>query len=93
MKKIAKPAIQKPQKKTLPVEYSIRDEDYANINNIIYMCGTSMEKTSRSHMNNDEEELRDFILATLNTHYENASGETFRKVWTAAVTQRLSPTS
>lgn len=80
MKKIAKPAIQKPQKKTLPVEYSIRDEDYANINNIIYMCGTSMEKTARSHINNDEEELRDFILATLNTHYENASGETFRKV-------------
>ena len=39
-----------------------------------------MEKTARSHICNDEEELRDFILATLNTHYENASGETFRKI-------------
>ncbi len=80
LRKIAKPAIPEPQKKPLPVEYSIRDEDYANINNIIYMCGTSMEKTARSHICNDEEELRDFILATLNTHYENASGETFRKI-------------
>lgn len=80
LKRTSKPAPQRPQKKFIPTEYSIREEDYININNIIYMCGSSMEKTARSHISNDEEELRDFILATLNTHYENASGETFRRV-------------
>ena len=38
-----------------------------------------MENTARTHVKNDEEELRDFLLATLNTHYQNVSGETFRK--------------
>ena len=79
LKRIKKPVTQMPQRKPVPTEYSIRDEDYTNINNIIYMCGSSMEKTARSHISNDEEELRDIFLATLNTHYENASGETFRK--------------
>lgn len=80
MKRIEKPAPQKPQKKPVQPEYCIEDKDYENINNIIFMYGSSMEKTARSHRNNDEEELRDFILATLDTHYENASSETFRKV-------------
>lgn len=79
LKRIVKPTQEKPKGKKLPDEYTILDEDYNNINNIIYMCGSSMEITAKSHINNDEEELRDIILATLNTHYENASGETFRK--------------
>ena len=39
-----------------------------------------MEKTARTHSRNNEEELRDFLLATLNTHYDNVTGETFRKI-------------
>lgn len=44
------------------------------------MCGTTMEKTARTYFANTEEELRDHLLATLNTHYESATGETFRKI-------------
>ncbi len=70
----------RPNKKTLPTEYSIGDEHYSNINNIIAMCGTTMEKTARTYYHNNEEELRDHLLAALNTHYDNATGETFRKI-------------
>ena len=61
-------------------EYYISDSDYNNINNIIFSCGTTMEKTARTYYANDEEELRDHLLAALNTHYESATGETFRKI-------------
>lgn len=44
------------------------------------MCGTTMEKTARTYFSNNEEELRDHLLAALNTHYEAATGETFRKI-------------
>ena len=79
LKRIVKPSVSKTSPPEFSHEYSISDEDYKNINNIIYMFGTSMEKIARSLVQHGEEELRDFILATLNTHYENASGETFRK--------------
>ena len=39
-----------------------------------------MESTAKTYFQNNEEELRDQILATLNTHYDNATGETFRKI-------------
>lgn len=61
-------------------ESCISDGDYENINNIITMCGTTMEKTARTYYGNGEEELRDHLLAALNTHYEAATGETFRKI-------------
>lgn len=63
----------------IPEPY-ISDSDYDNINNIIAMCGTTMEKTARTYYSNGEEELRDFLLATLNTHYDAVTGETFRKI-------------
>ena len=44
------------------------------------MTGTTMEKTARTYYRNNEEELRDHLIATLNTHYENVTGETFRKI-------------
>ena len=44
------------------------------------MAGTTMEKTARTYIKNNEEELRDHLLASLNTHYSNATGETFRKI-------------
>lgn len=71
---------QRPSNKPEPTEYSISNENYININNIIAMNGTAMEKTARTYYRNNEEELRDHLLATLNTHYENVTGETFRKI-------------
>lgn len=38
------------------------------------------KKTARSYYKNTEEELRDRLLASLNTHYYSATGETFRKI-------------
>ena len=79
LERIVRTPVKKPDSKPLSNEYAIKDFDYENINNIILSCGTAMENTARTHAKNDEEELRDFLLATLNTHYNNASGETFRK--------------
>jgi len=70
----------KPTVKPPTPEPCISDGDYENINNIISMCGTTMEKTARIYYANTEEELRDHLLATLNTHYDAATGETFRKI-------------
>ena len=40
-----------------------------------------MEATSRTFNKNNEEELRDFIISTLGTHYvDSVTGETFRKI-------------
>ena len=79
-----KRVVRQPREKPSPVpevqEHYICDSDYENINNIIWMCGTTMEKTARTYFSNSEEELRDHLLAALNTHYQNATGETFRKI-------------
>ena len=80
LKRITRKPLTKPETKAQPSEPYIKDSDYENINNIIFMCGTSMEKTARTYYNNQEEELRDILLAALNTHYESATGETFRKI-------------
>ena len=76
---VHQPSVKPTIKPTIPEPY-ISDEDYENINNIISMCGTTMEKTAKTYFANTEEELRDHLLATLNTHYEAATGETFRKI-------------
>ena len=78
--KISRTPPKKPITKHNSMEYLIKDIDYKNINKIITMSGTTMEKTARTYYLNNEEELRDHLLATLNTHYENATGETFRKI-------------
>lgn len=80
LQRITKKNITKPNIKPVIQEPYISDEDYDNINNIILMCGTTMEKTARTYYVNNEEELRDHLLAALNTHYESATGETFRKI-------------
>lgn len=80
LKRIARTPIAKPSAKKASVEYSISDDDYTNIINIIHSACSSMEVTAKTFIKHDEEELRDFILATLSTHYENSvTGETFRK--------------
>lgn len=69
-----------PKLKSSPIEYSISDDDYENIKNIINLTCISMEKLARTFCKFQEEELRDVILSNLNTHYQNnATGETFNK--------------
>lgn len=80
LKRIVRQPSVKPTVKLATPEPYISDGDYENINNIISMCGTTMEKTARTYFANTEEELRDHLLAALNTHYEAATGETFRKI-------------
>ena len=61
-------------------EYNIKDSDYININNIIKQACISFERTARTFNKLEEEEIRDFLLASLNTHYNSlATGETFSK--------------
>ena len=74
-----KPAVRPTSTPIIP-EACISDDDYENINSIIAMCGTTMEKSARTYFSSLEEELRDILLATLNTHYKEATGETFRKI-------------
>jgi hypothetical protein len=60
--------------------YAIDDKDYVNINNIIYMVSSMMEKAAFTFGKLEEESLRDVLLVALNSHYKNmVSGETFRK--------------
>lgn len=80
LQKVIRKPTTKPTEKPLPIEYCISDEDYKNIVNIIHNCCSSMEATARTFVKTGEEELRDFILATLGTHYvDMVTGETFRK--------------
>ena len=80
LKRIVRAVPSKPTTKPVHPESYISDDDYNNINNIIYTYGTTMEKTAKTYFLNTEEELRDHLLAALNTHYYNATGETFRKI-------------
>lgn len=80
LKRIVRQPSEKPTVKPTTPEACISDKDYENINNIISMCGISMETTARTYFTCTEEELRDLLLATLNTHYDAATGETFRKI-------------
>jgi hypothetical protein len=62
-----------------PPEYGIQDEEFEFILKVIRHEGRSFETTPRTYARHGEEELRDFILSHLNTHYEGrATGETFR---------------
>lgn len=68
-----------PKLKTISVEYAISDDDYNNIKNIINLSCMSIEKTARIFCKL-QEELRDVMLSSLNTHYlGTATGETFNK--------------
>ncbi len=85
LKRIVRQPSVKPTAISATPEPYISDDDYENINDIIFMCGTTMEKTARTYYANTEEELRDHLLAALNTHYEDATGETFRKIGKADI--------
>ncbi|EHG14715.1 Uncharacterised protein [Streptococcus pneumoniae] len=81
LKKIRKIIKPKPKNVFVEPEYCISDSDYNNILNIIHNACSTMEATSRTFNKNNEEELRDFIISTLGTHYvDSVTGETFRKI-------------
>jgi len=81
LKKVQRTIVERPKNKKVDPEYCISEKDFSNILNIIHNTCSSMEITAKTFIKNDEEELRDFIIATLGTHYINCvSGETFRKV-------------
>lgn len=80
LKRIIRQPVTRPTAVPTTPESCISDDDYNNINNIIAMCGATMEKTARTYYSNTEEELRDNLLAALNTHYDAVTGDTFRKI-------------
>ena len=70
-----------PPKSGFKPEPGITDEDYEHILSVIRHEGRTFEATPRTcAVHDDEEELRDIILAHLNGHYQGgATGETFRR--------------
>jgi len=76
-----KPFYKKPEAKNNDVnEYFLKDSDYDHINNVIFKAATSMENHVKSFSKSGEEELRDSLLSSLSTHYDNVVGEGFRAV-------------
>lgn len=73
--KVAPP---KPQPSESEYSYSVSDADYQAITKVIDRFGVSMEHAPGSFVPLGEEQLRDQLLSVLSTHYENATGETFR---------------
>lgn len=68
-------------KQTVPEKNcEISDKDYSHIKNIISQVCNSFEHSPSAYQKLSEEELRDILLANLNTHYSSlATGETFSK--------------
>lgn len=80
LKRVKREPVSRPKEKPVAPEYSISNEDYRNIINVIHSACVSMEETAKTFSTMEEELLRDFIIAMLGTHYENrTSGETFRR--------------
>lgn len=69
-----------PQKRDISPEPGIVDADYDHILAVIRHAGISFEATPCTLAKLNEEDIRNLVLANLNTHYEGgATGETFRK--------------
>ena len=76
-KRVLKPL---PSPRAVEQEYSISSEDFGYILNVIRQQTRSFEQTPSACRKLDEEELRDVILASLNTHFAgDAAGERFRR--------------
>jgi len=76
-KKIIKPLTSHAPSKP---EYGISEETYLQILDVIRHEGATYERAPTTFAKLDEEELRDIILAHLNSHFKGqAMGETFRK--------------
>ena len=69
-----------PKQTTPEKNFEIPDKDYSNIKNILSQVCNSFEHSPSAYRKLNEEELRDILLANLNTHYDSlATGETFSK--------------
>ncbi len=76
-KRVVKPL---PPGRVVEQEYGLRDEDYEFILRIIRHVSRSYESTPRALTKLAEEDLRDLVLGSLNTHFDGgAAGERFRK--------------
>ena len=76
---VVKKHITKPKPSKTAPEPSITPEVFEDINNIIADVCAIFEVSPKGFYQLEEERLRDVILATLNSHYEQAAtGETFR---------------
>lgn len=63
-----------------PAEPGITLNDYNHILGVIRHTGRTFERTPKTYAVHDEEELRDIVLAGLNSHYQGAAGgEVFRR--------------
>jgi len=69
-----------PSKTQSQPEYGISDSIYDHVLSVIRHEGISFERTPITFAKHDEEELRDILLAHLNSYFKGqATGETFRK--------------
>lgn len=60
-------------------EPGVREDDYAHMLKVIRHAGRTFEAAPATFAKFDEPDLRNIVLAHLNTHYEgDATGETFR---------------
>lgn len=67
-----------PAKKNIgEVQYFVEDTDVKEINEHIFTYCSSMERSPVAYKNSSEEDIRFTILASLNTRFSNATGETF----------------
>lgn len=64
---------------TFQPDPTMKDADYDRILSVISETGQALERTPAVHTTQSEEGIRDHLLMVLSTHYENASGETFRQ--------------
>jgi hypothetical protein len=58
---------------------TLDNANYQNILSILHDVGVAMERTPSTYAQKQEEDLRDFLLMTLFTHYPNSTGESFNK--------------
>lgn len=80
-KKIPEPVVDKKNPKTNTENPTLPDEFYNNILDVVYTFFKSVEKKPSTYQSKDEEGLRDYVLPTLETVYNNitVTGETFNK--------------
>jgi len=80
-KKIPEPIVDQKSAKKYTENPTLPDEFYNDILDVIYTFFKSVEKKPSTYHTKDEESLRDYVLPTLETRYNNATvtGETFNK--------------
>ena len=80
-KKIPEPVVDKKSTKKYTETPAMDDAFYSDIIEVIYTFFKSVEKKPSTYKSKDEEGLRDYVLPTLETRYDNTSvtGETFNK--------------